>query len=337
MDSYYEEVPLEKIKLDHSNPRIATIIEKYGENVPAEAISLALGSGSSEESNSTTFAGLKESIKTNGGIIHPIILNKINEDEYVAIEGNTRVQIYIEFKNNDVSGKWDNIRAIVYDRMSDEQIHAIRLQSHLVGPRAWGAYEKAKYLSYLSNKEKMSYNELISYCGGNRNNVIIMINAYSDMEMHYRPQLRDDDMFDQKKFSFFKELQSRGATTALQNHGYTKKDYAKWVINGNLDLSNIAPRRLGAILDDPKAKEEFLRTNATNALAVMNGFKGSSPLNVEIGAMAAELSNKLLSITWPETKKMITAQSSDLDCLLDLKATLEDYLGTVDSLRDDRD
>ena len=84
MDSFYEEVPISKINLDLKNPRISLVIERYDENVSAEAISLALGSYNGETSG-TTFSTLKESIKQNKGVIHPIILNKVG-DEYTVIE-----------------------------------------------------------------------------------------------------------------------------------------------------------------------------------------------------------------------------------------------------------
>ena len=337
MESYYEEVPINKIRLDQSNPRIALILERYGDNVSAEAISLALGSGGPDEANSTTFAGLKESIKTNGGVIHPIILNKIANDNYIVIEGNTRVQIYSEFGKENVPGRWDKIRAIVYTDMSEEMIHAIRLQSHLVGPRAWAAYAKAKYLSYLSSEKKMSYNELISYCGGNKDEVIKMISAYQDMETFYRPVLPDDDAFDQKKFSFFKELQNKGVTTALLDNGYAKNDYAKWVANGNLDLANVGPRKLGQILSNEKAKKEFFKTNASNALRCINGQKSDSISESTFAQISTFLYNKLLNITLAEIKQMISGENKDLDGLYDLKMMLDATLEDIERMGSARD
>jgi len=133
----------------------------------------------------STFDSLYESIKTNGGVIHPIILNKIHDGSFVVVEGNTRVQIYRELRNRNALGDWDRISSIIYKNLPAEQIHAIRLQSHLVGPRDWDPYSKAKYLNYLYNTENMPINQIIAFCGGKAAEVQKMIKAYNDMEQYY--------------------------------------------------------------------------------------------------------------------------------------------------------
>ena len=214
MKSYYENITISEIFLDFNNPRIARVLEMYqGGEIPSEAISMALGSSS--ESTGTSYGSLKESIKTNGGIIHPIIVNKTSDGKYVVIEGNTRVQIYREFQEQGVPGDWTKICAVVYEGLGNEFIHAIRLQSHLVGPRDWDPYSKAKYLNSLSNIEKLPMNQIVSFCGGNTNEVLKMINAYIDMEKYYRTQLSADDVFDPRKFSAFVELQNKSVIDAL--------------------------------------------------------------------------------------------------------------------------
>jgi len=165
MNSTYEELSIESIELDLQNPRIARFIDMYKGKIDSESISMALGGGTSEEGG-TSYQSLKDSIKSNGGIIHPIIVNREKNGKLVVIEGNTRVQIYKEFLELRVPGNWDTIKAIVYTNLSDEEIHAIRLQSHLVGPRSWDSYSKAKYLNYLSNELKLPNSQLLSFCGG---------------------------------------------------------------------------------------------------------------------------------------------------------------------------
>ena len=69
---FFECLPVEQLTLDVKNPRIAKWLEMYGDTITAEQMSLALGveGGPTEEGN-TSFYGLRESIKTNGGIIEP--------------------------------------------------------------------------------------------------------------------------------------------------------------------------------------------------------------------------------------------------------------------------
>ena len=145
--STYIELPIANIELDKSNPRIARGVAYYGENITSETMALLLGS------TSEACASLRESIRENGGIIHPIVVNKRSDNSYVVIEGNTRLQIYKDFVKNGVPGDWTRIHAIVYENLDNDRMHAIRLQAHLVGPREWDPYSKALYLYHLANIE----------------------------------------------------------------------------------------------------------------------------------------------------------------------------------------
>ena len=131
--SHYIELPIENIELDKSNPRIARGLAYY-DPITSEILALLLGS------NSDACASLRESIKENKGIIHPIIVNRKADGTYVVIEGNTRLQIYKDFIANGEPGDWSKIKAVVYDCLDDDEMHSIRLQAHLVGPRERDPY-----------------------------------------------------------------------------------------------------------------------------------------------------------------------------------------------------
>jgi len=132
--STFERAPVDQLELDMKNPRIAKWVEMYGNQISAEQMSLALGAGDGQvDDNSPTFNSLRDAIKTNGGIIHPIIVNREAGGRLVVIEGNTRALIYREFKQQKLSGDWSMIPAMVYEGLSPRDIDAIRLQAHLVG------------------------------------------------------------------------------------------------------------------------------------------------------------------------------------------------------------
>lgn len=218
--SSFVELSIDEIELDKSNPRIANYLDLYDESeLTSETMALLLGS------TSDACASLRESIKENKGIVHPIIVNHFNDGRYVVIEGNTRLQIYRDFRKKGVPGNWETIKSIVYENVNEEKMDSIRLQAHLVGPREWDAYSKAKYLNYLVNVKYMPMTSLIAYCGGSSkaSEIKKMIAAYQDMQKYYRPLCDDDTMFDIKKFHGFVELQKRNIIEALVIHGYTKK------------------------------------------------------------------------------------------------------------------
>ena len=246
MMSTYIEIPVEDIELDKSNPRIARGIAYYGENITSETMALLLGS------TSEACASLRESIRENGGIIHPIVVNKRTGNSYVVIEGNTRLQIYKDFIKNGVPGNWTTIRAIVYDNLDTERIHAIRLQAHLIGPREWDPYSKAMYLHYLADVEHMPMATLISFCGGNSkaSEIRNMIAAYNDMETYYRPLCDDDTQFDHRNFHGFVELQRKNV------------------------IDEIALKKNEALLDNPKYvfRKYFIRGKDEVILKILHNY-----------------------------------------------------------------
>jgi hypothetical protein len=197
-------LPVDEIELDRTNPRIRRFLEIYAGEPTYDNIALALdvaGSGGDAQ-GATTPEKLRNSILTNGGIMQPIIVNKDRDGRLVCIEGNTRLYIYRAFVDEHVEGDWTHIPALVHEELGVTDIDAIRLQAHLVGPRPWDAYSKAKYLWELQHKELMPLDRIIAFCGGNRRDVVQAIQAYADMETYYRP-VCTDDYYDTEKYSGF--------------------------------------------------------------------------------------------------------------------------------------
>lgn len=301
----YVKLPINQIQLDLENPRIKQWIEMYGENISSEAIALAL-SASSSSATTSSYDALKESINVNKGLINPIIVNKYPDGRLVVIEGNTRLQIYKEFAASDPQGPWNEIIALVYDNLPDEEIHAIRLQTHLVGPRDWDPFSKAKYLYQLSKKDHMPMERIISFCGGKTSEINKLINAYMDMISYYFPEADKAEIDpDPREFSKFAELQNRSISDSLLAHQFTKSDFASWVVKGNIDTA-MNVRKLPAILADKNACKEFLRTNITEAVKVLDVTGKNNKLlsSVSMDDLVVELTNRLKAIGFKEVKQL---------------------------------
>jgi len=224
-----------------------------------------------------TYISLRNSIRTNNGIIHPIIVIAQGE-RYKVIEGNTRLAIYHSFNSNtNIKGNWSEIPCVVYDEIEDKEIDAIRLQSHLVGPREWDAYSKGKYLYFLSQQSYMTAGELVEFCGGNSHQVNRYIQAYSDMEKYYRPEVTDDE-FDPTRFSAFVEFQKTNVRNAIHKADHTFHGFARWVKDGLLTPSQTV-RNLPAILDDQNAHSIFLVRGAVEAYATLTNAPVLTNLN----------------------------------------------------------
>lgn len=262
----HELVSVRDIRLDYTNPRIARFLEMYSEEeITPERVFLALGAaGGEDEQGGPSFTKLKQSILTSKTIIVPVILRKTADGQLLCIDGNTRVALYRDFLERKVPGSWERIPSIVYDALTDKEVDAIRLQAHLVGPRSWDPYSKAKYLNRLREQEYIPYSELVDFCGGSQKMVRELIDAYNEMERYYRPLLPDDSAFDVRRFSGFVELQKPGIKEAILAAGHTLEEFAQWLIDRKVDALREV-RLLPRILRDPKAHEVFLKHGADEA------------------------------------------------------------------------
>lgn len=292
--SDYQKISIDQIIIDNENPRIANYLTYYdAASIDSNTIALLLGT------STVACESLRESIKENKGIIHPIIVNKEPDGTYRVIEGNTRLQIYKDFRKAKVSGSWDTIKAIVYSNLQKDHIHSIRLQAHLVGPRDWDSYSKAKYLNYLYKEEHMPMSTLISFCGGSSKTTEIknMIAAYNDMEDFYRPLCDDDTQFDIKKFQGFVELQRKTILDSIITNGYTKTDFSKWIMDEKISVLQDV-RRIPDILKSKRATEAFLKLNSFEAKKVLavEEITTEKLKDVPYELLAMELSKRMLDL-----------------------------------------
>jgi len=299
----YEKLSVTKIELDKANPRIAEYVKMYPK-ISQESLYLALGVGEPGMSEGgTTFHSLKEAIRTNKGVIHPILVNKRKDGSYIVIEGNTRLAIYLDFYNNKVEGDWSFIPCIIYDNLSDAEVDAIRLQAHLVGVRAWDPYAKAKYLHELRDRQHLTWNQIVDFCGGKKKEAEELVDAYKDIEAHYRPILEEDGQFDHTRFSAFVELQKPKIKESIFNAKFELRDFSSWVKDRLISrLENV--RRLPAILGNKKAKEVFISKGDKAAMAVLDAalIQGDQS-NFSLAQLAKTLAERLRKISFEEIRK----------------------------------
>lgn len=323
-------VPVMDIELDVENPRIRKWLEMYPDPTP-DQIYLALGSGSDDESeSSTTFEKLKQSIITNGGVILPVILNETSDGRIVCIEGNTRVAIYRDFLAQKRPGNWESIPALVHKSLDRGGIEAVRLQVHLVPPRGWEPYAKAKYLSHLRDHEHLPFSEIMDYAGGRQKEVYEAINAYADMENYYRDVVPDDGSFDTKKFSGFVELQKPGIKEAILSASFTLHDFARWVFEEKIYPLNTV-RMLPRILKHEEARKVFLKEGARKAAMVLEKPDLSKTLmDADVTQLARALNIKILKMPFVEMQSL--RQDPGGDSAQELVQALENLQGLLEQL-----
>jgi hypothetical protein len=298
----FQNVPVADVDFDRNNPRIRRFLEMYPDPTP-EQIYLALGAGGEPAGEgSSSFDKLKNSVLSSRGIVQPIIVNRVN-GRLLCIEGNTRVAIYRSFIEEDVAGDWSHIPAMVYADLPEDRVDAIRLQVHLVGPRPWDPYSKAKYLHYLRTQELQPFEKIIDFCGGARREVQESINAYSDMEKYYRP-LVDEGKYDLTRFSGFVELQKPKVKEAIFTHGFSIGNFAEWIHDRKIDpLSTV--RQLPAVLANSKARQIFLNQGMRKAIAALDRPELEVELGqASLGQLARALTEAIRRIDLAELKRL---------------------------------
>lgn len=328
----FDLLPIDAVELDRTNPRIRRFLEIHQGEPTYDQIALALdiaSNDSGESQGATTPEKLRNSILANGGIMQPIIVDKRPDGRLICIEGNTRLYIYRSFVSGKVDGDWTKIPALVHEGLQTEDVDAIRLQAHLVGPRQWDAYSKAKYLWELQYKELMSLDRIIAFCGGNKRDVTIAIQAYADMEHYYRPICVADD-YDTEKYSGFVELQNTKIKDAIFKAGFSLKDFAQWIAKGN--IKNLEhTRKLPRILPDKKAREVFLKKDVKAALDVLEKPELSGTLKgASISQLARALSEAVDSIPYAEVVRL--RASPEDDAVRYINDALESLQGLVKDL-----
>ena len=333
MGNQYELLDVDSIQFDTGNPRIRKSIEKYGKNVTAETIYFALRTSDDGASSGVpSFERLKKSIRTTKGILSPIVVIKATSG-YVCIDGNTRLAIYGDFMSEGMRGNWDKIPCIIQSNNDEYAKDCIRLQAHLVGPRQWPAYEKARYLAQLRNTEYMSWQDLVAMGGGSEKEIKNAISGYHDMEQHYRDRLESDEDFDITRYSGFVEFHKNPKIEqAVYEAGFKKDDFSDWIAigsdSGDRKIERLADvRQLPHVLANQKAKDIFLRggkdsiADAVKALDVPSADKTKTLENASVHDLVLMLNLRLAKMPYDEYK----ALENDADpASVSLKEKLEE-------------
>ena len=149
---------------------------------------------------------LKESIKTNGGLIDPVI---VRDGDMVVLEGNSRLAAYrILYKQDPI--KWANIKVILLPKdISEEAIFALLGQYHIIGRKDWEPYEQAGYLYRTINNTRETVESLANKLGITTSSIKKLIDVYEYM-------IEKDDNHP-NKWSYYEEIRkNRGIQKAFE-------------------------------------------------------------------------------------------------------------------------
>jgi hypothetical protein len=92
---------------------------------------------------------------------------------------------------------------------------------------------------------------------------------------------------------------------AIQFNGFTKEDFAEWVIKGNIDkMANV--RLLPKVLGNAAATAEFIKSNITEAFKLVDipGLFEGLLKDATYDQLAAELTKRLSTIPYTVVKSL---------------------------------
>jgi hypothetical protein len=260
-------VDLHILDLDPQNPRIGL----YKDSLPKNTLSDQDIRHAITNRSPDAYSKLRDSIEINQGIINPVWVGPLQHGKHLVIEGNTRVLIYRELAAKYPNiGTWKTIPANVLPvGISDSQINFIRLEAHLRGVTEWDAYERARYLYILNEKEGYSAPRLEQLTRLRRSDIETEIRAFRDMNEIYNPKFPSDP-YQSQKFSYFVEFERNNRLKQqVQNAGLGIGDFCDWVGTQRIPRAENV-RQLGQILSDEKATEHFLADGYDRAIQYLS-------------------------------------------------------------------
>lgn len=223
------EIEQKKLLFFPENPRVYSVLNASDEKPSQEIIEKVM-------CKSDHVKQLKESIRSNGGLIDPII---VRDGDFVVLEGNSRLAAYRLLNRQDPI-RWSKVSVILLPNdIPEAAVFALLGQYHIIGRKDWDPYEQAGYL-YRTLKESNKSQELLaSELGITSSYIKKLIDVYQYMI--------DKDDNHPNKWSYYEELlKNRGIKKAFEKHPELEDKIIDDIKNNRIKMA-IDIRKLGDI------------------------------------------------------------------------------------------
>ena len=209
----YDQMSISELRFLPDNPRVYAVthgrsgFSGLDEEEQQEAIFRAL----CEESS---FKNLKNEIKRHGGLIEPIL---VRADKQV-IEGNSRLAVYRQLREEDEDGDWARIPCELIGDITDEQQAAYLQDVHVTGKASWSAYEKANYAYGYRYRKNWTVDKIAKTLGESTSTIRAKIKVVQMMA-------DNDDTDKLSHFSYYEVLarQFPGTTKDVNGSGHLER------------------------------------------------------------------------------------------------------------------
>ena len=239
------DLPLERVRLDPRNPRIANTVAlsltEEGDALQKKLEALLWEDGDVRD--------LYRQVLINKGLVERIIVRQ----DGTVVEGNCRTVVYRKLRQKQPSDPtWRQIPARMLPADIGARDVAILLgEMHVAGKNTWTPFEKAGHVYRLHEEFALTQDEIAQRLRMSKSKVNQLIRAFDIMKNKFLPKYPGPAR--SRKFSYFEEL-------------FKKPDLRDWVLNtpGAEDMfvdwvgkekidQGVHVRDLPAILEDPDA------------------------------------------------------------------------------------
>lgn len=256
-----QDIPLDKVLLDPTNPRVANTIAA-GHHGNDEAMQTALADILWSDSD---VHDLYRSVHSNRGLIERIIVRS----NMVVAEGNCRTVVYRKLRENFPNDPtWQTIPArVLPDDVSDRQVAILLGELHVGGKNKWSAFEKAGHIHQLFTQFGMVQEEIAKLLKTSKTSVNHNVRAFEAMKNKYLVAFPGPGAV--RKFSYFLELFNKPELRDwILRSPESLDDFVQWVGTEKISQGQHV-REMKDIVSNPRALAAFGRQGREAAMKIL--------------------------------------------------------------------
>jgi hypothetical protein len=240
-----KDLPLDDVKLDPRNPRIAnTVAFSFADEGPNLQKKIAAILWEDDD-----VRDLYRQVLINKGLVERIIVRQ----DGTAVEGNCRTVVYGKLREKHPSEKrWQRIPARVLPHdIGDRDIAILLGEMHVAGKNTWTPFEKAGHVYRLHKDFALTQDEIAQRLRMSKSKVNQLIRAFDVMKNRYLPKYPGPVNI--RKFSYFEELFKKPPLRDwVASTSDAEETFVEWVGKGRLS-QGVHVRELPGILENEEA------------------------------------------------------------------------------------
>ncbi len=243
-----QELPLEQVRLDPTNPRIAhTFAYERGGSAGSQERQLEAKLWEDPD-----VRDLLRQVEVNHGLIERVIVRS----DYSVVEGNCRTVVYRKLRERFPKDPiWKAIPARVLPAdIASRDIAILLGEMHVAGKNTWSPFEKAGHTFRLHKEFMLTQDEIAARLRISKSKVNQLVRAFEAMKLRYLPKYPGRGAI--RKFSHFEELFKNPELRDWAVDTRNLEQFVEWVGEGRLE-QGAQVRALSAILNNKEAKKAF--------------------------------------------------------------------------------